>query len=413
MNNNKSTNMGSVYYNKQRKNWIASYEILDKETKKPKRVRKSFFSKEEADRYLRIIQYQKENEIFIKNNSIPVFELMLLILRRKQATNKIGKTAYNRLKSTLNVIEKSEVAHKDINDISSEELQDYFNTLTHYSNSYIRKIIEQFSQAFTYAMNKGFLIQNPMCDTIVPKSTKEDKEVRSLDIYEQRQLTDYLKNTSIVDEPYKNAFLIEMYMGLRIGEILALNKNNVNLRSNFIHVEPNMIRDGEGNPIIKSTPKTKKSIRDVPIPEIIRDEIIEQMHLADCHKEQLLFVSNNGGYVNPTNANHVLKRICKNLDIKNVSTHSLRHTFATRCIESGMKPLALKELLGHSKVSITLDVYTSLFNKYRDSELENLNNYYRHAGIIEKLELSEKDKIINFPILNNEKIVRDKFNNER
>ena len=79
-------------------------------------------------------------------------------------SNQISKIAFNRLQSTLNVINKSEVAHKDINDITSEELQEYFNTLTYYSNSYISKIIEQFSQAFKYAMNKGFLLSNPMFD---------------------------------------------------------------------------------------------------------------------------------------------------------------------------------------------------------------------------------------------------------
>ena len=225
---------------------------------------------------------------------------------------------------------------------------------------------------------------------------KKDKEIRALDIHEQKQLTEYLINSSTVDEPYKTAFLIEMYMGLRIGEILALNSKNVNLRSNYIHVEPTIIRDENGNPKIKNTPKTKKSIRNVPIPEIIKNEIIEQIKLADCHKEQLLFVSNTGGYVNPPNANHVLKRICKQLNIENVTSHSLRHTFATRCIESGMKPLALKELMGHSSVSITLDVYTSVFNKYRDSELENLNTYYKNSGLfVEPNIISKKGNIIN------------------
>ena len=105
--------------------------------------------------------------------------------------------------------------------------------------------------------------------------------------------------------------------------------------------------------------------------------------------------------MNPPNANHVLKRICKQLNIENVTSHSLRHTFATRCIESGMKPLALKELMGHSSVSITLDVYTSVFNKYRDSELENLNTYYKNSGLfVEPNIISKKGNIINFSTKN-------------
>ena len=88
------------------------------------------------------------------------------------------------------------------------------------------KFVELFSQAFRYGMNKGLLLNNPMSDIIVPKSTRPDKIIRALNIDEQQRLTDYLMDSSIVDEPYKNAFLIEMYMGIRIGEVLALKKEN-------------------------------------------------------------------------------------------------------------------------------------------------------------------------------------------
>ncbi len=383
MSKKKERGIGSVYYNKERNNWTASYKIIDIETKKEKRIRKSFLTEEDANRYLKIIQYQKGNEIFIKNNSIPLFELMKLIQKRKLETNRISNIAYNRLQSTLNVINKSDIAHKDINNIDSKELQDYFNTLTYYSNSYIAKIIEQFSQSFRYAMNKGFLLTNPMYDTVVPKSTKQDKVIRALDINEQQKLTKYLLNSLITDEPYKTAFLIEMYMGLRIGEVLALKKSNVDLMRNLIYVKNTMTRDGNGKRIIGDNPKTKAGIRQVPIPQNIRHEIIEQLKLAEVHKDELLFVSNAGTYADPVNANHVLKRICKNLNIYDVTSHSLRHTFATRCIEAGMRSVALKELMGHSNVSVTLNVYASVFNRYKDSELEKVNKYYINNDIFE------------------------------
>ena len=401
---NKNSGIGSVYYNKQRKNWIASYNILDSITKQEKRIRKSFSTQEEAKRYLNIIQYQKGNEIFIKNNSIPIFELMKLIQNRKLDTNQISKIAYNRLQSTLNVIDKSKVVHKDINDVSSEELQKYFNTLTYYSNSYIAKIIEQFSQAFRYAMNKGFLLTNPMYDIIVPKSTREDKVIRALDINEQQKLTTYLINSSTDFEPYKTAFLISMFMGLRIGEVLSLKKEDINLYKNLISVNKTMTKDEHGTPIIKDNPKTKAGIREVPIPKNIRNEIIEQLKLANTHKDNLLFVSNAGTYASPANANHVLKRICKDLGIYDISSHSLRHTFATRCIEAGMRAVALQRLMGHSDVRITLNIYTSIFNKYKNSELEKVNNYYMNNEIF-KNEPQILDSNTNnryFPLENNE-----------
>ena len=61
---------------------------------------------------------------------------------------------------------------------------------------------------------------------------------------------------------------------------------------------------------------------------------------------------------------------------RSITTHSLRHTYGTRCVEAGMRAVALQRLMGHTDVSITLNTYTSVFNKYKEAELEKLNEYY-------------------------------------
>ena len=374
---NKDYGIGSVYYNKDRSNWIASYYIKDLESGKNNRVRKSFDTHEEAQRFLRILQYQKNNEIYIKNNSIPLFELMKLIQKRKLDSNQISIIAYNRLESTLKVIDKSYVVHKDINDINSNELQEYFNSLTFYSTSYIRKIIELFSQAFKYAMNKGFLLNNPMFDTIVPKSKREDKIVRALDIEEQKRLTEYLMYADDISEPYRLAYLLELYTGMRIGEAFALKKSDINLAKDVIYINRTITHGEDGRRVLGKTPKTKASIREVPIPKMLKTMLAEQMQMANGHKDDLLFVSSSGELVDPANANAIFKnRICKKLGIEDVTSHSLRHSFATRCIESGIPAVVVQKLLGHTDVGITLNVYTSVFNRYKESELEKVNDYY-------------------------------------
>ena len=82
-----------------------------------------------------------------------------------------------------------------------------------------------------------------MFDIIKPKSNKKPREVRALEIEEQQKLTDYLLYVPIQDEPYKNVFLIQMFLGLRIGEALALQTSNINLHKNIMSITNTLTTD--------------------------------------------------------------------------------------------------------------------------------------------------------------------------
>lgn len=322
--------------------------------------------------------------------------------KRKLDMNLIGERQYVRILSTIKKLEQSPILKENIDEINSDNIQEYLNTLTNYSNSTIKKLIEQFSQAFNYAFNKGYITKNPMIDIIKPKSNKPTRIVRALEIEEQQMFTNYLMKVPITQEPYKVAYLIEMYLGLRIGEVLALKSTDIDLRKNLIHVTKTLTTDKNDKVIMGDSPKTYAGIREIPIPEFIKNEIIGQMMLAENNKEKLLFVNSKGGYMDPKNANRLLKRTLKQIGIEDISTHSLRHTYGTRCIEAGMRAVALQRLMGHTDISVTLNTYTSIFNKYKEAELEKLNNYYISNSIIEKNQelLNQANNII---LNNNEK----------
>ena len=315
---------------------------------------------------------------------------------KKLDLNLIGERAYSRIIETIKTIEKAPISHKNINDIASQDIQDYLNTLKNYSNSTIKKIKEQFNQAFREAMNKGYIVKNPMFEVIRPRSNKEHKIVRALEIEEQQKLTNYLMSIPISDEPYKVAYLIEMYLGLRIGEVLALRNTDINLHKNLITVNKTLTTDKNHKVIMGNSTKTYSGIREVPIPSFIREEIINQMRLAESHKDKQLFLDPNGNYVRPNNANRKLKELLQKMGISNITSHSLRHTYGTRCIEAGMRAVALQRLMGHTDVSITLNTYTSVFNKYKEAELEKVNNYYMNNDIVNINNLlTENNNLIN------------------
>ncbi len=381
----KEKSKSGISYSKTRKKYIVSYHTQDKETGEKKRIRKSFNTEDEAKQFLEEMEYKKGNSIFIKNNGIPLNELMKFLTERKLKTNRLSEQHYNKVMKLISNIEQSEVGKKEISDITSEELQEYFNSLIYYSNSYMQKHIIQFSQAFKYAHNKGYIKLNPMIDTYKPKSSVRDKVIRAMELEEQKELTDYLKSKTIEQEPYKNVFLIQMYAGLRVGEALALQASDIDLKHNLIHVRRTLRRNAEDKIAMGDSTKTYSGIRNIPIQDIILNEIKEQLEVSKNNFDNQLFLSSNGTYADPRGVNNILKRILmQNFNIKDITTHSLRHTFGTRCIESGMAPVVVQRLMGHKDISVTLNTYTSVLNRFKESELEKLNGYYYENNLTSK-----------------------------
>ena len=380
---------GSIYYNKDRKNWTVSMPMFDLSLGIERRVRKSFPTQELARQYLDEILLQKNNSVFIENNGIPLGKLLKMLLNKKLDSNLITDRAYARTMDTIRIIEKCYLGEKNINEISTEEIQAFLNSLTDkYSNSSIQKIYFQFKNAFEYCLHKGYIHQDPMYEVIRPKSHKEDKIFRALNVEEQKLLTDYLLDTNIYDTPYRNVFLIQLYMGLRVGEALALTNNDINLQKRLLTVNKTLTTDKNDKICMGKTTKTYAGKRELPIPDFILPYIVEQMKVGKNNPNQMLFLTPQEGLVLHSTINRKLKAIAKQIGIDtNISSHCLRHTYGTRCIESGMRAVALQRLMGHTDINITLNTYTTIFNKYKEEELKKVNAYYLNNDFFDETKL--------------------------
>ncbi len=384
----KTIGQGSIFYNKARDNWTVLYYETDLKTGEKKRRSKSQPTKEMAERFLTSLMYQRQNPLYIKKNKICLGDLILLRTNKKLETNTISEGSLGRIKKTVDIIKQSYLYNTKIDDITGDEIQNFLNSLTGYSNSVIKKIHSEFNQVFNYAFNKGYILCNPMTEVIRPKSQNNNKVVRALTLDEEMEFSNYLKNVTLKECKYKNVFLFQMFMGMRIGEVLALKITDVDLAHNLIKVERTLSRDKNNKTIIGKTTKTYAGQRELPIPKFILPYIIEQMEVAlqNSNKEKLLFTNNKKQPVDSTNVNFVLRRILKDkFNITDISSHSLRHTYGTRCIESGMRAVALQRLMGHTNISITLNVYTTVFNKFKESEIEKMNKYYLENNIIPEI----------------------------
>ena len=364
---------GSVYYHSKLQRWVGQF--TDPFTHK----RKAIYDKDEKAlrKKLRIAIRDAENGKFVEKSKDTIPEIAERIIERKHQANITGSSAYLRSLGTLAIIKKSELADIPIQNVTKDDLQDFFFSIKDYSNSYIAKIYAFVNSAFNEAIKDELIIKNPMLYVIKPKSNKQDRKVEALTLEQHQQ---FLK--SLEKENYKNIFLIAINTGMRCGEILALRPSDIDLDKNTIKVSRTVTRNDYDSYTIKDGGKTYASTREIPFDSNLKQVLLNSMENMNNNEFQLLFTLEDGKIICPSTLNTVFKRICRNLGfIGQFNFHMLRHTFATRCIESGMPAHVLQKLLGHTDVSITINTYTSIFDKYKKEEFDKFLEYKRLNNI--------------------------------
>lgn len=363
---------GTVYYNEHLQRFVAQF--TDPFSKK----RKTLYDKDEKTlrKRLRDTIKDAENGKFVEKSKDTIPNIAEKIIERKHEANITGASAYLRSLGTLNIIKKSDIADTPIQKVTKDDLQDFFFSLKDYSNSYISKIFQIVKMTFEEAIKEELIVKNPMIHVIKPKSNKQDKKVEALTLEQHQKFIASLDN-----EPYKNIFLIAINTGMRVGEILALQPADIDLDNKTIKVTKTITRNEyDGFTLGKST-KTYAGMREVPFDDDLKQVLINSMSNAEKNKFGLIF-SLNGDVIRPTSMNTVFKKICKKLNFTgNYNFHMLRHTFATRCIESGMPAHVLQKLLGHTDVSVTINTYTSIFDKYKKEEFDKFLEYKKANNI--------------------------------
>ena len=187
----------------------------------------------------------------------------------------------------------------------------------------------------------------------LPKQSK--KKVKVFNNIEKKRLEKFLLNT---DDIQYLGMLISLFEGLRIGEACSLKWKNINLKEKSITIEKTMQRMYVGEnktKVIIDTPKTISSNRVIPIGITLYNKLKELK--KKYNDEDFIMTRNNGKFIEPSTYRNKYKKLLKELNIEYKNYHCLRHTFATRCIQIGMDVKSLSEILGHSNVSITLEIY--------------------------------------------------------
>ena len=187
---------------------------------------------------------------------------------------------------------------------------------------------------------------------------------------EQKSLVQYLTQEMDV---YKLGVLFALYTGVRIGELCALlwedlDEDGVTIRKTVQRLKK---ESGDGTELVVGAPKTGSSLRRIPIPSFLLPYINEFKKDGQVH-----FISTDDfPIVEPRVMQYKLKQYLGELGIEGATFHTLRHTFATRCIEAGVDSRTLSAILGHSTIVTTLDRYVHISETQKRTNIEKLELY--------------------------------------
>ena len=237
------------------------------------------------------------------------------------------------------------------------------------SPSYIKTICFILSSALNFAVKEGYRSLG-IGEITRPVDKSDKRELKILTRKEQGVLERHLIDN--LDER-KLGVLLSLRMGLRVGEVCGLRWEDIDMTDKTVHIRHTVERitnispntDANKTRLALCETKTVFSNRIIPIPSGIMPLIVH-------YKKSSGFVlpGNTYDYTDPRTFQNAFHRYLKECNIRSLNYHCLRHTFATRCIEAGMDIKSLSELLGHSSVNITLNIYVHSSIEHKRNQLE-------------------------------------------
>ena len=332
--------------------------------------------------------YEMENHLQSTDEKITVdewFERWINVYKKntvRESTLRMYKDLYLRLISPMLGKEKLSTVHK----IQVQKLINDLYEKRNYSWEVLDKVRRVLSDMYGRAVEDDYATKNPTKGVRIPN--KKDKDFHVLSRDEQAFFFETAAGTY-----YDNMFNVAVNTGLRPGELFALTRDDLDLDKKVIHVRKTLLYakfEGEEHKSFRiGPPKTKTSIRDVPINSICEKYLRRQFTLKEMISKKfpkegefsnLLFVTSLNNPLNVQTFNDAIRRI---IDLRNemldeieklsyFGGHTFRHTFATRCLEAGVKPKTIQSYLGHATLEMTMNLYVHTTESVKMEEIDLL-----------------------------------------
>ena len=278
--------------------WIAEYtiEMYDKNGKR-KRKTISGKTRQEVKLKLEKVITELNTNSYVDKSKITFKTIAKEYIDTEYLMNKLKPSSYKRKLLTLNEISRHYIADMELQKITEKDLKDFFIYITKYSNSVIAKIYGIINQTFKIAVRKNILRYNFLDDQIefsIPYSNIKDKQIKAFTIEEQQQFVKALKEDT--KYRYKYQFLIALFTGMRMGEINALDLDDIDFKNKIIHIRRTITRGLDERAMIGTYTKTINGTRDIIMDNHVENILKEylsssyyqenDLHLLFCNSKK-------------------------------------------------------------------------------------------------------------------------------
>lgn len=353
---------GENIYKRKDGRWEGRY--ICRRTTDGKAVYKSLYAKSYRDlKEKMIIAKQSQQESMIDSGSSTIINYADLADKWLKAKEyQVKESSRIKYKNMLQNYILPAFSKLGINSITHETIETFVNELltvggskkTGLSEKTVADIISIMRSIEKYAVLHG-IMTTPFCIDISIRQKVSTLCVLSID--EEEMLIKYLKENM----DYRNfGIYLCLFTGIRIGELCALTWQDISVQDRILYIHSTMQRiqvddrsSVKKTRIMISSPKSSCSIRMIPLAENIL-EIISNMFNQE---EGYVLTGDSEKYIEPRAMEYYFKRVCEACNLRKVNFHTLRHTFATRCVEAGCDIKSLSEILGHSCVNMTMNRY--------------------------------------------------------
>ena len=226
---------------------------------------------------------------------------------------------------------------------------------------------------FEAARENDIIISNPMKRSLKIEIGKPAKVREALSLEDQKKLF-----KTLIGHKYENQYCFAMQTGLRVGELVGLKFEDADLKNRTLRIRRTMKYDHTSKEWRSGPPKSAAGNRTILLTDLAIDILKKQkeqnskLKVVPLEFREYVFIDESG-LIKYGSYDSALGWVCKKIGIKPITMHNLRHTFATRCVQSGMAPKTLQTILGHSTINVTMDLYVHTTEEEKFREIDKVS----------------------------------------